>query len=228
MPLQGNHVQGARMRAQWDAGAPLMKQLWKTIVVAKIKMQAAALAAYGGSHEPLLFLARQVKSNDEGNLEAQAARRYWPEMMGKEFRRDAGLPGANALLNYGYTVMRATAARAVVASGLTPTIGLFHANRGNAFALADDIMEPFRPLVDCAVRGMISAGVSDVTTDAKRCLARLTALDLNMGDVQSPVSMALTRLAQSLAQRFLTAKNCLELPLVPSPMELAALGKDVT
>ncbi|MEM9522559.1 MAG: type II CRISPR-associated endonuclease Cas1, partial [Pseudomonadota bacterium] len=152
LPIEGHHAQGARMRAQWQAKTPLLKRAWKQVVTSKVLMQAAALEAIGEVSAPLTMMARKVTSGDGGNIEARAARHYWPRMMGPEFRRDTGALDENALLNYGYTVLRAATARAVVAAGLHPTIGLFHSNRGNAFALADDLMETFRPLVDCAVR----------------------------------------------------------------------------
>lgn len=156
LPITGFHAQGGRMRAQWEAGKPLAKQLWQRIVKAKVAMQGALLA-FHGAREAAAFemIARRVRSGDPDNLEAQAARRYWPALMGADFRRDRHAAGANALLNYGYAVMRATVARAVVAAGLHPTIGIFHANRGNAFALADDLVEPFRPLVDGLVLSLL-------------------------------------------------------------------------
>ena len=223
-PLQAHHAQGARMRAQWAAKAPLLKQLWKRLVTAKIEMQAAALGCAGHSPEPLLFLSRQVRSGDPANVEAQAARRYWPLIMGEGFRRDTGGDGVNALLNYGYTVLRAAAARSVVAAGLNPTIGVHHANRSNAFALADDVMEPFRPLVDCAVRGLVAHGTGEVTSGAKAVLARLIATDLDLGDMRSPVSVAFSRLAASLAASFDSGRPELTLPRPPDPIELAGLG----
>lgn len=223
-PLEGHFAQGARMRSQWGARQPLIKQLWKRVVVAKITMQAAALDAFSEPSEPVRRLTREVRSGDESNAEAQAARRYWPLMMGKDFHRDQSAGSTNALLNYGYTVLRATTARAIVAAGLHPTIGLFHANRGNAFALADDLMEPFRPLVDCAVRGMVAEGVTEVTPDAKRVLARLIALDLNLRDTRSPLTIVLGRLVLSLARSFEAGKAELELPTPPTAMELVRLG----
>lgn len=223
-PLQGHHAQGARMRSQWEAPKPLAKQLWKQIVVAKIRMQAGALVAFGQSENALIRLASTVKSGDSGNLEAQAARRYWPMLMGKGFRRDQGADGTNALLNYGYTVLRATTARAIIGAGLHPTIGLHHSNRSNAFALADDLMEPFRPIVDCAVKSLITAGNTQVTTEAKQALARLIAFDLDFGENQSPLRVSLEKLAFSLSRSFETGKAKLTLPKVPPPMELAGLG----
>ncbi|MBA4491753.1 type II CRISPR-associated endonuclease Cas1 [Paracoccus sp. S1E-3] len=223
--LDGHHAQNARMRAQWDAPAPLIKQAWKQIVIAKIRMQAAALATIGQPPARLEQIARGVQSGDSGNAEAQAARVYWPMMMGKDFRRDADLPDINALLNYGYTVLRAATARAVAAAGLHPTIGLFHSNRANAFALADDLMEPFRPLVDLTARAIAARDGADVTSDAKRRMAELIALDLPLTGETSPVSVALSRLATSLAQSFETRRLALALPESPAPLVLAGLGR---
>ncbi len=224
LPIEGHHAQGARMRAQWQAKAPLLKQAWKQVVTAKVLMQAAALEAIGEVSTPLTMMARKVTSGDGGNIEAQAARHYWPRMMGPDFRRDIGAGDENALLNYGYTVLRAATARAVVAAGLHPTIGLFHSNRGNAFALADDLMEPFRPLVDCTVRSLVKSQGAQVDTPAKQTLARLIATDLPLGDGQTPVSVACMKLATSLGQSFEAGKLDLALPRAPDSLTLASLG----
>ncbi|WP_375398967.1 type II CRISPR-associated endonuclease Cas1 [uncultured Sphingomonas sp.] len=216
LPIAGFHAQGGRMRAQWNAGKPLAKQLWQRIVKAKIAMQGALLA-YQGAPEATAFdlLARRVRSGDPDNLEAQAARRYWPALMGPDFRRDRDAGGANALLNYGYAVIRATVARAVVAAGLHPTIGIFHAHRGNAFALADDLVEPFRPLVDALVVSLLGQGVETLDPEIKRRFAQLIAFDLRVGDELSPVSVAAGRLAQSLARSF--ERNVSDLALFAPP-----------
>lgn len=224
LPLDGHHAQGARLRAQWQAKGSLMKQAWKKVVISKITMQAAALEAVGEAHAPVAMLTRKVASGDSSNVEAQAARYYWPRMMGEDFRRDRNAPDLNALLNYGYTVLRAATARAVVAAGLHPTIGLHHSNRGNAFALADDLMEPFRPLVDCAVRGLAERNGDQVDTEAKQSLTRLIALDLPLGDGVTPVSVALCKLATSLGQSFVTGTLNLALPRPPDALTLAGLG----
>lgn len=223
-PLEGHHAQGTRMRAQWRAKTPMIKQAWKQVVVAKVQMQAAALSATGESRATLDRLTRNIKSGDTTNIEAQAARHYWPQMMGRDFRRDTARPDVNALLNYGYTVLRATTSRAIVASGLHPTIGLHHSNRGNAFALADDLMEPFRPFVDCAARNIATAHGPDVTPEAKRALAGLIALDLPLSGATSPISVALNKLATSLALSFERGKLELALPEPPGPLVFAGLG----
>ncbi len=224
-PLEGHHAQGARMRAQWQAKTPLIKQAWKQVVIAKITMQAATLEAFHQPPARLVQMARTVKSGDPQNIEAQAARHYWPRLMGKDFRRNPDTPDVNSLLNYGYTVLRAATARAIVAAGLHPTIGLHHANRANAFALADDLMEPFRPLVDAAALNIARQNGPEVTPDAKQALARLIALDLPLGGVTSPVSVALTKLATSLALSFESGKLTLALPAPPDALTLRGLGQ---
>lgn len=225
LPVEGHDMQGRRMRAQWQARRPLLKAAWKQIVVAKIDMQAAVLESMTEASAPLAMMRRKVASGDPQNVEAQAARYYWPRVMGPDFRRDASGGGTNSLLNYGYTVLRSAAARAVIAAGLHPTIGLFHSNRGNAFALADDLMEPFRPLVDRAVANMKDGVEADLSPETKRALARLIAVDIPMGTVISPVSVALSRLAVSLAQSFEQDRLDLSLPAPPDQITLTGLGK---
>jgi CRISPR-associated protein Cas1 len=225
LPLEGHHAQGGRMQVQWNASKPLAKQLWRRIVAAKITMQGSLLAALGiPGAEAFPHMARRVSSGDRENLEAQAARRYWPLLMGKDFRRDRDISGVNALLNYGYAIMRATCARAVVAAGLHPTIGIQHANRGNAFALADDLVEPFRPLVDALVVSMTREGIDALDPAAKRRFARLIAFDLRIAGEASPMSIAAQRLAQSLARAFETGRPTLALCEPPTAMEWAAAG----
>lgn len=225
MPIEGHHAQGGRIRAQWQAKLPLIKQAWKQVVTAKIDMQAAALASMGEADAPLRMMLRKVTSGDGANIEAQAARYYWPRMMGDDFRRDTDAADVNALLNYGYTVLRAATARAVVAAGLHPSIGLHHSNRGNAFALADDLMEPFRPLVDCAARHIAHEHGAQVDTPAKQALARLIAVDLPLGDGLTPVSVALVKLATSLGQSFENGRLALALPRPPDALTLTGLGR---
>jgi CRISP-associated protein Cas1 len=225
LPLDGHHGQNARMRAQWDAGKPLAKQLWSRVVTSKIRWQAAVLEATGRERAALDILLRRVRSGDPDNIEAQAARRYWPLLMGADFRRDRNAPDINSLLNYGYTVLRSLVARSVVAAGLHPSIGIHHANRGNAFALADDLVEPFRPLVDLLALKLSEKGLGNVDPQTKRAVAGLIALDLPGPDGMTTVTMAAQRLAQSLARAFETGEaSALALPMPPSAIELAGLG----
>ena len=146
-------------------------------------------------------------------------------MMGGDFRRNVGHSGLNSLLNYGYTVLRAGTARAVVAAGLHPTIGLHHRAQGNAFALADDLMEPFRPLVDLAARRIALDAGPDMTSEAKRALARVLMFDMEADGATTPVSGMLSRLTLSLARSFASGRIDLALPAPPPPLQLAELGR---
>jgi CRISPR-associated protein Cas1 len=222
-PLGGHYAQGARMRAQWEASRPLHKQLWRRIVVAKIQNQAAVLAALGTRSLGLEALAGKVRSGDPDNVESQAARRYWPLLFGPDFRRDRSERGINAMLNYGYTVVRAATARALVAAGLHPTIGIHHRSRGNDMALADDLVEPFRPFVDACVKRLIEMGENSVSVEAKRALANLLALDVPTSVGVSPLSVCIQRLATSLGRSFESGRTELEIPLPPRVLDLAAL-----
>ena len=173
-PVAGHHVQGGRMRSQVEARLPLRKRLWRQVVVAKIETQAAALAVAGAAGSGALpTMARRVRSGDPDNVEAQAARRYWPALLGADFRRDPKGDGANSQLNYGYANLRSGVARAVMAAGLHPSIGLHHANRLNPMCLVDDLMEPFRPVADLAVLRLRQAGHDEVTPTVKRALSGL-------------------------------------------------------
>jgi CRISPR-associated protein Cas1 len=225
LPLDGHHGQNARIRSQWDAGRPLAKQLWSRVVTAKIRWQAAVLEATGRERAALDMMLRRVRSGDPENVEAQAARRYWPLLLGTTFRRDREAPDINSLLNYGYTVMRSLVARSVVAAGLHPSIGIHHANRGNAFALADDLVEPFRPLVDLLALKLSEKGHDAVGPQVKRAFAGLTALDLPGPEGITTVTVAAQKLAQSLARSFETGDAAaLILPTPPGAIELASLG----
>ena len=221
IPIEGHHAQNARFRAQWDTPKPFMKQAWKAIVAAKVRNQASLLLALGRQEgEALSFMADRIRSGDPDNIEAQA-------LMGAEFRRDRGVEGANALLNYGYTIMRSVVARAVVAAGLHPTIGLHHANRLNAFALADDLVEPFRPLVDAVVRQMLDEGTMEVDRPAKARLTALISADVELTGATSPVSVAAQRLAQSLASSFASSTLSLALFSTPQPLAWSAIARYV-
>lgn len=228
LPVEGHHAQNARFRAQWDAPRPLTKRAWQRIVAAKLTMQASLLLTLGREEgEAIAAMAARVRSGDPDNLEAQAARRYWPALLGADFRRDRASGGTNALLNYGYTIMRALVARSIVAAGLHPTIGLHHANRLNAFALADDLVEPFRPLVDAVVRQLVEEGAGELDSSAKARLTALTAADCALAGAVSPVSVCAQRLAQSLALSFERGRLDLALFSPPDPLGWSAIARHV-
>lgn len=221
LPIEGNFEQSRRIEAQIDAARPVHKRLWAAVVKAKLEQQAAALEAVGQPPAPLAALARKVRSGDPDNIEAQGARRYWALLFGGDFRRDQNASGANALLNYGYTVLRATTARAVIAAGLHPSIGLHHSNDNNAMRLVDDLMEPFRPVVDLKVRQLIDNGELSVTPQAKRALVRTMYEDMQTDAGATPVCVCTQRLATSLAQVYLGTKERLDLPLPGFALALA-------
>ncbi|GIK30432.1 MAG: CRISPR-associated endonuclease Cas1 [Chloroflexota bacterium] len=159
LPLNANVLQSQRLAAQASAPLPLKKQLWKQIVRRKILAQAELLTELRGGDHGLSDLVRTVRSGDPDNREAVAARRYWPVLFDDpNFHRRFDAPDANRLLNYGYAVLRAVMGRAICGAGLHPTLGLHHHHRENPFCLADDLIEPYRPLIDAAVVEHVAAG----------------------------------------------------------------------
>jgi len=217
-PVDGHHAQAGRMSDQAHASAPLKKRLWQQIVQAKILAQGATLAGVGAEAGGFRLLARKVRPGDPDNVEAEAARRYWPLLLGPDFRRDTDGGGLNGLLNYGYAVLRAATARAVMAAGLHPSLGLMHSNRGNAMVLIDDLMEPFRPLVDREVHRLKGEGAVEVTTETKTVLARVMVIDLPAEEGLSPLMTCLERLAGSLAKAYAGETGRLVLPQPGLPL----------
>ncbi|MBW7057792.1 type II CRISPR-associated endonuclease Cas1 [Paracoccus bogoriensis] len=217
LPLAGHFRQAHRIRAQADASVPFRKQAWATLVRHKILAQAEALERVNAPSERLRRLAMAVRSGDPDNREAQAAQAYWPLMMDKAFRRDRQAVGANALLNYGYAVLRAATARAIVSAGLHPSLSVHHRSGGDALALADDLMEPFRPTVDLIVRSLCAEGITEVA-EARGALVASLSADFPTPQGASPLSQVLVRLAQSLAQSCETGKLRLVFPDRPIPL----------
>ncbi len=212
-PIAGHHAQQRRMECQLDASLPLKKRLWANLVASKIRHQGAVLAAQGHNADVFTVLSRSVRSGDPENMEAQAARRYWPALLGGDFRREQDAGGANAMLNYGYTVLRAGVARAIVAAGLHPGLGIFHRHPQNSMPLADDLMEPFRPFVDQLVLRLVSEGSVMINPSIKRQLAAVLNFDLPTRSGMSPLSTCLNRLAASLGESFVGGVADLDLPL---------------
>jgi|SRR5579863_180227 len=176
LPLETHHVQTVRYAGQARMSLPARKRLWQQIVRAKIAAQARLLEEKTGKDWGLAMIADRVRSGDPENLEAQAARIYWPALLGKSFRRSPEGEGPNSLLNYGYAVLRAAVTRAICAAGLHPTFGLHHHNRYDTFCLADDLMEPFRPLVDRVVAKLLEEEGEAVTLDRESKQALLEPL----------------------------------------------------
>lgn len=203
LPLSGNTLYQERFRNQIEAAIPLRKQLWKQTVKAKIENQAYCLQKNTSkSFVPLHVLARKVRSDDADNHEAQAAAYYWKNLFSDGFTRDKdGIP-PNNLLNYGYAILRAVIARALVGSGLLPVYGIHHHNRYNAYCLADDIMEPYRPFVDdLVISTMKKMEVSDdLTVALKREMLSIPVLDVVIGGKRSPLMIAAGLTTASLAK----------------------------
>lgn len=205
LPLDGNTLQSERFRAQIDASEPLKKQMWQQTVTAKILGQSHVLGLQHIEHGNMFAWAKSVRSGDTDNLEARAAAYYWRNMFEKDtFIRDPqGLP-PNNLLNYGYSIVRAMMARALVGAGLLPTFGIHHHSRYDAYCLADDIMEPYRPFVDIKVLDMWQSGgvTSDISSDQKRELLGITTMDVMINGHRSPMMLAIQATAQSVQKCF--------------------------
>ena len=208
LPLCGNTTQSERFRYQIEATLPLKKQLWQQTVQAKINNQAEVLSKYTEAETACMKVwSKEVKSGDSDNLEGRAAAYYWKKLFGHitDFNRDReGVP-PNNLLNYGYAILRAVVARALVSSGMLPTLGIHHHNRYNAYCLADDIMEPYRPYVDELVfnlvkeRGLPEDGLS---REWKVELLKIPVLDVVISEKRSPLMIAVSQTTASLYRCF--------------------------
>lgn len=218
LPLYGNTIQNERFRYQLDASLPLRKQLWQQTVQAKIANQAAVLKyATSSIHNNMQVWATDVRSGDSANMEARAAAYYWKTLFqdidGFVRGRDEDEP--NNLLNYGYAIVRAVIARALVSSGLLPTLGIHHHNRYNAYCLADDIMEPYRPYVDRTVFDICRKGKPlKLTTELKRELLSIPTIDVIINDKRSPLMVAATTTTASLVKCFTGEMRKISYPIM--------------
>lgn len=207
LPLYGNTTQNERFRDQLDASLPLKKQLWQQTIQHKIRNQAAVLQQYRGAIvKNMLVWANDVRSGDPDNLEARAAAYYWKNLFPNipDFTRERDGAAPNNLLNYGYAILRAIVARALVSSGLLPTLGIHHHNRYNAYCLADDIMEPYRPFIDELVIQIIDSSVnySELTKELKSRLLTIPTLDVVINGQRSPLMIAVAHTTASLYKCF--------------------------
>ncbi len=206
LPLEGNTIQSERFQSQLSASLPLRKQLWQQTVQQKILNQAALLRElHGTGTGNMQHWAADVHSGDSTNLEGRAAAFYWSQMFPTlpNFTRSREGEYPNNLLNYGYAILRAVIARALVGSGMLPTLGIHHHSRYNAYCLADDIMEPYRPFVDrLVVETMSECCDVEVTTNIKRRLLTVPTLDVRIGGQRSPLMVAASQTTASLARCF--------------------------
>ncbi len=200
LSMDSNKVQAEVFRYQIEAGAALKKNLWKQIVEAKIRNQASLLSSLNMDGELLKPYWSNVKSGDSDNREGVAANLYWDVLFGKGFTRERYGADPNPLLNYGYSILRAAMCRAIVGSGLVPLVGLFHKNRYNAFPLADDLMEPYRPYVDRSVVRCLEEGLPDLRVDSKKILLGVLTVDCQFGKVKRPLAIGLSMTTGSLVK----------------------------
>lgn len=218
--LEAHHQCGRIARLQCEMKQPLRKQLWKQLIQQKIKNQVALLTALGKENLRLERLVRTVRSGDPENCEAQAAVLYWPLLFGSEFRRDREAEGINALLNYGYTVLRSGVVRAICTAGLLPVHGLHHHNRYNAMPLADDLMEPWRSLIDLAVYALVQQNRLELGREEKLFLVDALRWDLEGQAGLTPLIQAIQQQAVSLAQCAVGERSTLNLAQYPQVSEL--------
>lgn len=207
LPLSGNTTQSERFRHQINSSLPLRKQLWQQTIQYKIRNQLAVLKQYTNVETKCMQKwANEVKSGDTENMEARAAAYYWKGLFGHidGFVRDREGVAPNNLLNYGYAILRAVVARSLVASGLLPTLGIHHHNRYNAYCLADDIMEPYRPYVDMLVYDItVQYGIDiELSKDIKAELLSIPTLDVIIGGKRSPLMIGVSQTTASLYKCF--------------------------
>lgn len=217
LPLDGNTVQCERFHDQIEASLPLKKQLWQQTVQQKILNQAAVLSPYAEVGNMLAW-AKEVRSGDPDNLEGRAAAYYWSHLFKDcpDFVRGQFDDIYNSLLNYGYAILRACVARALVSSGLLPTFGIHHHNRYNAYCLADDIMEPYRPYVDRLVLEILKnhPEADQITTDLKRELLTIPTLDILISNQRSPLMVGVSQTTASLYQCFAGQQRKIVYPVI--------------
>ncbi len=206
LPLDGNSVQSERFKVQLDASEPLKKQLWAQTVGAKIENQARLLGRFDIDAKRLHALIPQIKSGDSDNVEARAAKIYWGALFeNHDFVRERFGDVPNPQLNYAYAIMRACVARALVSSGMLPTLGIFHRNKYNAYCLADDIMEPYRPYCDEVVMQMFYDGELEdekLTKDQKAKILSILTTDVVFAGKKSPLMVGISRTTSSLYECF--------------------------
>jgi len=220
MPLSGNTLQSERFTDQINASVPLKKQLWQQTIQSKITNQAAVLHNRCKINiKNMLHWADSVTSGDTKNHEARASAYYWhnlfPEVEGFTRERDGTYP--NNLLNYGYAILRAVTARALVSSGLLPTLGIHHHNRYNAYCLADDIMEPYRPIVDTTVSEIMKLypGVTELNKEIKQELLKIPVLDMVINGQKSPLMVGISQTTSSLQKCFEGSLRKIIYPVIP-------------
>ena len=211
---EGNKLHSKVLRGQIEVRLSTKKRLWQNTIQEKINNQAQTLRHFGKDYQHLTGMVARVKSGDPTNLEATAARYYWRQLFGSEFRRNQKAQGINSLLNYGYSVVRAAVARAIVGTGLHPALGIQHHNQYNGLALADDIMEPFRPWVDMRVKTITLDGdtTAEINMETKRELLMILEQRVTYSGESSPFMVSLGMLAAGLKKAIINNNKSLQWP----------------
>ena len=212
--LDANTTQAESLKFQLAVTEPMKKQAWEQIIESKIENQSAVLALVGKNKDVLKPYNDNVKSGDSDNREGLAAKVYWNNLFGNSFKREREGYPPNALLNYGYAILRAAVARALLGSGLLPNLGIFHKSRYNAFPLADDVMEPYRPFVDEIVYRLYGNGTTELNKESKTEIMRVLNCDVNIGKVKRPLQIALTMTTASLVKYYSGEIKKLSLPIM--------------
>lgn len=212
--LDANATQAESLKFQLTVSEPMKKQAWKQKIESKIKNQASILDKFDKRGNILKQFYTNVKSGDTDNREGVAAKTYWSLLFDKGFKREREGCAPNSLLNYGYSILRAATARALLGSGLLPNLGIFHKSRYNAFPLADDIMESYRPYVDEIVYSLHQQGRRELNKDTKSAILRVLNCDVNIGKVTRPLQIALTLTTASLAKFYSGEIKKLSLPYI--------------
>ncbi|MBK6731394.1 MAG: type II CRISPR-associated endonuclease Cas1 [Bacteroidetes bacterium] len=219
IPFEGNSLLTKRYKTQINASEQLKKNLWQQVIKAKILNQAGLLERYNINIQPMKIFAAEVLSGDTKNCEGAAARYYWDNIfttMLVQFRRDRYGEDPNNALNFVYAILRSIMARAIVGSGLLPALGIHHRNKYNAYCLADDLMEPFRPFADSIVLEMIKSktDLSELNKQLKAKLLGIATMDVNIGNERSPLIIASQKVTSSLVACFEGSSRKLELPVL--------------
>ena len=222
LPVVGYGRQFQVMQSQISLSEPRRKRVWQKIVRSKILNQSKVLNHFECHHTRLPILAKIVKSGDPTNCEAQAARIYWKELFGDDFRRNRNLTGINSALNYIYAVVRACVARGLATAGLHPSFSLHHRNPQNPINLVDDFIEPFRPFADLKVRSIIPKEMKELSPSLKAELVSVTNMLVLMENEHSPLSLACIKMARSFANYIMKESDGLLLPEVPKVFELSS------
>ncbi len=215
LPVYSHYHFAKIIKNQIDASLPLKKRIWQQIVIQKIKNQALALKLCKKEESVQLIekIASMVKSGDSENREAYAARMYWKALFGKDFTRDKDLPGVNSFLNYGYAIMRSAMARAVCSNGLLPSLGIHHDNNLNQFALADDLFEIYRPIIDCVVFSLFSDEPSELTPELKNKLTNVLWTKVHTTEGDSPAFQSMQYMAAYYVHALEDKKAAIDIPV---------------